>query len=201
MKFLAHHVSTVLLIAIAIAMIAMSTGDAEYRPRYERGSQYADVPVRSFSVAVDADCEERHCPITVWQKGARKTVLTFEGECSERNALEAHFGVDTNNDGRLDDGDETWLVVGWDNTEREECKPGRKELSIVIETDDDGNMLTLSTDGSPLARLSESTKFNRESNIVRLCSHGKPDSRGNIKIELFEEKKEQEAANDYGRHL
>lgn len=53
-------------------------------------------------------------PFTAWEANIRFFEVSMSFHASASNNVELAFGIDTNTDGILTDGEETSLVVGWD---------------------------------------------------------------------------------------
>lgn len=135
MKYFSHSL-VAFIIFLLIALYSLPLNNKDNTVRWIEGSTFPDKQVIELG-----DLNEKHVPISVWTPGVRKTTITMEGVCTNTNTFEMFIGIDYNKNQKLEiDDEEFHFRMGWNNSEKMECKTGIKNVVVTFLIDECGNL-------------------------------------------------------------
>lgn len=135
MKLFSHPL-VALIIFLLFAFYSLPLKNKDNTVRWIEGSTFPDKQVIELG-----GLNEKHVPISVWTPGVRKTTITMEGVCTNTNTFEMFIGIDYDKNQKLEiDGEELYFRMGWNNSEKMECKTGIKNVAVTFLIDECGNL-------------------------------------------------------------
>lgn len=135
MKYFSHSL-VALIIFLLIALYSLPLNNKDNTVRWIEGATFPDKQVIELG-----SLNEKHVSISVWTPGVRKTTITMEGVCTNTNTFEMFIGIDYDKNQKLEiDDEEFHFRMGWNNSEKMECKTGIKNVAVTFLIDECGNL-------------------------------------------------------------